>query len=72
MKQAADKAASKGPRVPRVSILLMLIFTLGGSLALLTKWPPGPAHLDWGVWIVIYFGYPYVVMASLFHVKTGR
>ena len=57
---------------PLVSMLLMGIFLVGGSLALLADWPPGPANLDWGVWVVIYFGYLYVVGAAFYYVKTGR
>ena len=60
------------PRLPLISILLMAIFLVGGSLALVVDWPPGPAHLDWGVWIVVYFGYVYVIAASVFYVLTGR
>jgi hypothetical protein len=60
------------PRLPVISILLMAVFLLGGSLALVVDWPPGPAHLDWGVWIVVYFGYVYVIAASVFYVLTGR
>ena len=59
-------------RLPWISIALMAIFLGGGTLALLVHWPEGPAHLDWGVWIVVYFGYVYVVAASIFYVKTGR
>ena len=60
------------PRLPVISILLMAIFLVGGSVALVVDWPPGPAHLDWGVWIVVYFGYVYVIAASVFYVLTGR
>lgn len=60
------------PRLPWISILLMAIFLAGGSAALVVEWPQGPAHLDWGVWIVVYFGYLYVIAASLFYVLTGR
>jgi hypothetical protein len=60
------------PRLPWISILLMAIFLVGGSVALVVDWPPGPAHLDWGVWIVVYFGYVYVIAASVFYVLTGR
>ena len=59
-------------RPPWVSIALMVFFVAGGSLALLIDWPPGPANLDWGVWILSYFGYAYVVGASIYYVKTGR
>jgi hypothetical protein len=50
----------------------MIIFVAGGSLVLLVKWPPGPANLDWGVLILAYFGYVYLIVASLFFVKTGK
>jgi hypothetical protein len=60
------------PGLPWISILLMAIFLFGGSVALVVDWPPGPAHLDWGVWIVVYFGYVYVIAASVFYVLTGR
>jgi hypothetical protein len=60
------------PRLPWISILLMTVFLVGGSAALVVDWPPGPGHLDWGVWIVVYFGYVYVITASVFYVLTGR
>jgi hypothetical protein len=60
------------PRLPWISLLLMAIFLVGGSAAFLVAWPPGPAHLDWGVWTVVYFGYVYVIGASVFYVLTGR
>lgn len=50
----------------------MAIFLLGGSLMLILPWPPGPANLDWGVWILAYFGYIYVIGAALFYVKTDK
>jgi hypothetical protein len=50
----------------------MAVFLVGGSVALVVDWPPGPAHLDWGVWTVVYFGYVYVIAASVFYVLTGR
>lgn len=59
-------------KLPWISILLMALFIGGGSVALIVKWPPGPAHLDWGVWILSYFGYAYVIAASLFYVKKGK
>lgn len=59
-------------KLPLVSILLMVIFLVGGSLILISKWPPGPANLDWGVWILVYFGYIYLIIASLYYVKKGK
>jgi hypothetical protein len=59
-------------KLPVVSILLMSIFLVGGSIMLVLKWPPGPANLDWGVWILAYFGYVYVIAASIYYVKKGN
>ena len=59
-------------KLPKGSILLMAVFLVGGSVALLVKWAPGPANLDWGVWIVAYFGYVYIILASIYHVKKGK
>ena len=59
-------------KLPIVSILLMSIYLVGGSIMLVLKWPPGPANLDWGVWILAYFGYFYLIAASLYYVKKGN
>ena len=59
-------------KLPMVSIVLMIIFLVGGSIALVVPWPQGPANLDWGAWIIGYIGYAYLVVAALIHVKTGR
>ena len=50
----------------------MAVFLVGGSVTLILKWPPGPANLDWGVWILCYFGYIYLILASIYFVKKGR
>ena len=62
----------KVPRVPIVSVILMAVFLVGGSIGLLADWPAGPANLDWGVWVVLYGGYGFVISAALFHARTGR
>jgi hypothetical protein len=59
-------------KLPVVSIFLMAIFLVGGSIMLVVEWPPGPANLDWGVWILAYFGYLYLIAASLYYVKKGN
>jgi selenophosphate synthetase-related protein len=59
-------------KLPVISLVLMAIFLIGGSIMLLIKWPPGPANLDWGVWILAYLGYIYLIAASIFYVKTDR
>ena len=59
-------------RTPSLSIALMAIFVVGGSVGLLAEWPPGPGNLDWGVWVVLYGGFLYVIGAVLLYVRTGR
>lgn len=59
-------------RVPIISMILMGIFLVGGSIGLLVDWPAGPGNLDWGVWVVLYGGYGYVIGAAIFHARTGR
>ncbi|MFC1639895.1 hypothetical protein ACFL3B_03930 [Gemmatimonadota bacterium] len=61
-----------GVKLPIVSIILMIVFSLGGSLMILVDWPAGPANLDWGVLILCYGGYAYLIGASIFYVKTGK
>jgi len=58
-------------RVPVISLILMAVFLVGGSIGLLADWPPGPANLDWGVWVVLYGGYGFMISAALFHARTG-
>ncbi|MXV96442.1 MAG: hypothetical protein F4Y07_14585 [Gemmatimonadetes bacterium] len=67
-----DRAGGAPARVPIVSMILMAIFLVGGSIGLLVDWPPGPANLDWGVWVVLYGGYGYVIGAVILHARTGR
>ncbi len=61
-----------GVRLPIVSIALMIVFALGGSLMILFDWPPGPFNLDWGVLILCYGGYAFLIGAAIFYVKTGK
>jgi hypothetical protein len=71
----ADRAASAPdalPPVPRITLVLMAIFVVGGSIGLTLDWPAGPANLDWGVWLMIYGGYAYAVAAALFYARTGK
>ncbi len=63
---------NSGVKLPAVSIALMLIFLVGGSLMIMLDWPPGPANLDWGVLVLCYFGYAYLVGAAIFYVITGK
>lgn len=59
-------------RPPVVSMILMAIFLVGGSIGLLVDWPAGPYNLDWGVWVVLYGGYGFVIAAAILHARTGR
>jgi hypothetical protein len=59
-------------KLPVVSIFLMILFSVGGSLVILFDWPAGPANLDWGVLLLCYGGYVYLIGASIFYVKTGK
>ena len=59
-------------KLPVVSIFLMILFSVGGSLVILFDWPAGPANLDWGVLLLCYGGYIYLIGASIFYVKTGK
>ena len=71
-----NDGAGAGPaepsRVPFVSMILMAVFVVGGSVGLLVDWPAGPGNLDWGVWIVLYGGYAFVIGAAILHARTGR
>lgn len=67
-----EMAENSGVKLPVISIVLMLIFLVGGSLMIMLDWPPGPANLDWGVLILCYFGYAYLVGAAIFYVITGK
>jgi len=67
-----DKNDNDAVKLPVISIVLMVVFTLGGSLMIVSDWPPGPANLDWGVFILCYLGYVYLVGAAFFYAKTGK
>lgn len=72
MKSREDGDNRGGVKLPIISIVLMIVFSLGGSLMILADWPAGPANLDWGVLILCYGGYAYLIGASIFYVKTGK
>lgn len=59
-------------KLPIISIILMSIFFLCGTLVLFIDWPEGPAGLDWGVWLFGYGGYLYVIGAAIYHAITGK
>ncbi len=61
-----------GRGFPWISAALMAVFMVAGSVGLVVDWPPGPANLDWGVWIVLYGGYVYIIAAAAYHIRTGN
>ena len=69
---AIEGRAEEPRHTPIVSMILMAVFLVGGAIGLVADWPAGPANLDWGVWVVVYGGYGFVVSAALFHARTGR
>ena len=69
---AAGASPEAPTRTPVVSMILMAIFLVGGSVGLLMDWPAGPYNLDWGVWVVLYGGYGFVIGAAILHARTGR
>ncbi len=69
---AAGAPPEAPTRLPVVSMILMAIFLVGGSIGLLVDWPAGPYNLDWGVWVVLYGGYGFVIGAAILHARTGR
>jgi hypothetical protein len=58
--------------MPCITLLLMALFVIGGSVGLLVRWPAGPANLDWGVWLPVYGGYLYALAAAISCARTGR
>ena len=68
----AEPGRDEGSRVPVLSMILMALFLVAGSIGLLAEWPAGPGNLDWGVWVVLYGGYVYVIGAAILHARTGR
>ncbi len=67
-----DEPRRSAHPVPWITLGLMALFLVGGSLGLLLDWPNGPANADWGVWVMVYGGYLFVIAAAFFHAKTGK
>lgn len=71
--RVAGDAETEGPaRTPVLSMVLMAVFLVGGSVGLVADWPAGPGNLDWGVWVVLFGGYLYVIGTAILHACTGR
>lgn len=63
----------KKPKFPVVSLVLMLIYLIGGSILCSVKGLPAIAGgIDIAVWIIGYVGYVYVILACLYYAKKGK
>lgn len=60
-------------KFPVVSLILMLIFLIGGSLLLIL---PHGAHVIFGMdipsFIIVYAGYLFVIGSCFYHIHTGK
>lgn len=59
-------------KLPITTIILMVIFFVVGTIIIVSPMPMGPANIDWGVWLIAYFGYIYLVFASYVHIKKNN
>ena len=59
-------------KFPLVSLTLMIIYAVIGTLLILLPMPMGPAHIDWGVWGIAYLGYIYIILAAILYIKKGK
>ncbi|THE11859.1 hypothetical protein E1I69_13310 [Bacillus timonensis] len=59
-------------KLPKLSILLMAIYLIGGIVIILVPMAPGPGNIDWDVMVISYMGYLYLVIATLIYYKMGK
>jgi hypothetical protein len=57
----------KAPKLPVLQIVLMLIFSIGGSILIVAPGKPIAAGLSLPTWIVCYFGYAFLIGACIIH-----
>ena len=63
----------KKPKFPKVSLILMIFFTVAGVIMMMIPdLPRNVFGLDATTFIVGYLGYVYIILASLFYAKTGK
>jgi hypothetical protein len=62
----------KKPKFPKVSLILMIFFTVAGVVMMIPDLPRNIFGLDATTFIVGYLGYVYIILASLFYAKTGK
>ena len=63
----------KAPKFPKISLILMIIFTVAGVIMMMIPdLPRNVFGLDITTFIIGYLGYVYIILASLFYAKTGK
>lgn len=63
----------KAPKLPKVSLILMIAFLVVGSiLMMIPNLPQNVFGLDITTFIVGYLGYIFIIAASIYYAKTGK
>lgn len=71
--QRGEINTMKKPKFPKVSLILMIFFTVAGVIMMMIPdLPRNVFGLDAATFIVGYLGYVYIILASLFYAKTGK
>lgn len=72
--QRGEINTMKKPKFPKVSLILMIFFTVAGvvMMMMIPDLPRNIFGLDATTSIVGYLGYVYIILASLFYAKTGK
>lgn len=70
--QRGEINTMKKPKFPKVSLILMIFFTVAGVIMMIPDLPRNIFGLDATTFIVGYLGYVYIILASLFYAKTGK
>lgn len=71
--QRGEINTMKKPKFPKVSLILMIFFTVAGVvMMMIPDLPRNIFGLDATTFIVGYLGYVYIILASLFYAKTGK
>ena len=71
--QRGESNTMKKPKFPKVSLILMIFFTVAGVIMMMIPdLPRNVFGLDATTFIVGYLGYVYIILASLFYAKTGK
>jgi hypothetical protein len=63
----------KKPEFPKVSLMLMIIFTVVGCILVsIPNLPRNIFGIDIAVFTVGYLGYIYLILACMYYAKTGK